>query len=243
MLARPRSWRWRDRRGRMAGAAAERHIICTGCGSAPSAALVAVACSPIWETGLSLPATACSRRWPRPSWSTVPRHLVQCCGWELMSTGSSPISGRRSVRSPSASWHGGASDVEAELSKADVERLWRCVATATNWWLDIPAYEPGSARAPVHAARRGAVGSVLHDQPSAKRRRRRAAADAGLARAPWILPPSVLTTPAGSRGEVARASLRLDLALDDRLVNCLEIIRASNSKALLIARRARSRDA
>ena len=47
--------------------------------------------------------------------------------------------------------------------------------------------------------------------------------------------PSVLTTPAGSRGELAR-SLRLDLALDDRLVNCLEIISASNSKALLVLR-------
>jgi hypothetical protein len=47
--------------------------------------------------------------------------------------------------------------------------------------------------------------------------------------------PSVLTTPSGARGELARA-LRLDLALDDRLVNCLEIISASNAKALMILR-------
>ena len=47
--------------------------------------------------------------------------------------------------------------------------------------------------------------------------------------------PSVLTTPSGSRGELAR-SLRLDLALDDRLVNCMEIIGASNSKAVLVLR-------
>ena len=47
--------------------------------------------------------------------------------------------------------------------------------------------------------------------------------------------PSVLTTPAGARGELAR-SLRLDLALDDRLVNCLEIISASNSKAVMVLR-------
>ena len=47
--------------------------------------------------------------------------------------------------------------------------------------------------------------------------------------------PSVLTTPPGARGEVAR-SLRLDLAVDDRMVNCLEIVSASNSKALMILR-------
>jgi hypothetical protein len=47
--------------------------------------------------------------------------------------------------------------------------------------------------------------------------------------------PSVLTTPPGSRGELAR-SLRLDLVLDDRLVNCLEIISASNAKAVLVLR-------
>src|SRR5688500_7818324 len=33
-------------------------------------------------------------------------------------------------------------DVEADLSKQDVERLWRSVAAASNWWLSLPAYEP-----------------------------------------------------------------------------------------------------
>ena len=32
-----------------------------------------------------------------------------------------------------------AGDVETELSKPDVERLWRAVASTTNWWLDVPA--------------------------------------------------------------------------------------------------------
>ena len=49
--------------------------------------------------------------------------------------------------------------------------------------------------------------------------------------------PSVLTAPAGARGELAR-SLRLDLALDDRIVNCLEITSASNSKAVMVLRTA-----
>ena len=33
-------------------------------------------------------------------------------------------------------------DAEADLSKADIDRLWRTVAGVSNWWLDLPAYEP-----------------------------------------------------------------------------------------------------
>ena len=49
--------------------------------------------------------------------------------------------------------------------------------------------------------------------------------------------PAVLTAPAGARGELARA-LRIDLVVDDHVVNCMEIVGASNSKVLYIARHA-----
>ena len=57
--------------------------------------------------------------------------------------------------------------------------------------------------------------------------------------------PSVLTVP-GSRGDVANA-LRLDLIVDDQLINCVEVVSASPTKAILMQRsarrgRARSRD-
>ena len=47
--------------------------------------------------------------------------------------------------------------------------------------------------------------------------------------------PSVLTIP-GSRGEVANG-LRLHLAVDDLLLNCIEVVSASTAKALLLQRR------
>jgi hypothetical protein len=35
-----------------------------------------------------------------------------------------------------------AKDVESELTKADVDRLWKVVADSPNWWVTLPAYEP-----------------------------------------------------------------------------------------------------
>jgi len=47
--------------------------------------------------------------------------------------------------------------------------------------------------------------------------------------------PAVLTVP-GSRGDAANA-LKLDVAVDDRLTNCVDIIAASRSKAILLLRK------
>jgi hypothetical protein len=128
-----------------------------------------------------------------------------------------------------------AEDVEGELSKADVDRLWKCVATASNWWVDIPAYEPDQLARLYTLARRGRWEVFfLTSRPLSAGDAVQLQTQVWLERGGFLL-PSVLTTPAGARGEVAR-SLRLDLVLDDRLVNCLEIIGASNSRALLIAR-------
>jgi hypothetical protein len=46
--------------------------------------------------------------------------------------------------------------------------------------------------------------------------------------------PAVLTIP-GSRGEVANG-LRLNLVIDDLLLNCIEVVSASTAKALLLLR-------
>src|SRR5687768_8784494 len=37
--------------------------------------------------------------------------------------------------------HRSGGDVEKELSKGDIERLWKAVAREPNWWADLPAYE------------------------------------------------------------------------------------------------------
>jgi hypothetical protein len=128
-----------------------------------------------------------------------------------------------------------AGDVETELSKPDVDRLWRAVASTTNWWLDVPAYEPDQIER-LYAQARRARWEVffMTSRPPSGGDSVQLQTQVWLERHGYYL-PSVLTTPAGARGELAR-SLRLDLALDDRLVNCLEIISASNSKAVIVLR-------
>jgi hypothetical protein len=46
--------------------------------------------------------------------------------------------------------------------------------------------------------------------------------------------PAVLTVP-GSRGDIANG-LRLDLVIDDLMLNCVEVVSASTAKALLLLR-------
>ena len=126
-------------------------------------------------------------------------------------------------------------DIENELSKPDVERLWRNVSAASNWWLDVPAYEPDQIER-LYAQVRRARWEVffMTSRPPSAGDSVQLQTQVWLERYGFYL-PSVLTTPSGARGELARA-LRLDLALDDRLVNCMEIISASNAKALMILR-------
>jgi hypothetical protein len=126
-------------------------------------------------------------------------------------------------------------DSESELSKADVHRLWREVGATTNWWLDIPAYEPDQIERLYAESRRGRWEVYfLTSRPASGGDAVQLQTQAWLERFGFYL-PSVLTLPAGARGEMARA-LRLDLAIDDRLINCMEVISASNAKAVLVAR-------
>lgn len=126
-------------------------------------------------------------------------------------------------------------DAESDLTKADIEQLWRAVAGKPNWWLDVPAYEPDQIRRLYSRVRqsRWEVFFMTSRPPSA-------GDSVQLQTQVWLerygfFLPSVLTAPTGARGELAR-SLRLDLALDDRIVNCLEIISASNAKAVMVLR-------
>lgn len=126
-------------------------------------------------------------------------------------------------------------DGDAELSKAEVDRLWKAVAGIPNWWLEVPPHEPDQIKRLYARARQGRweVFFVTSRPPSGGDTVQ-LQTQVWLERFGFYL-PAVVTTPAGARGELAR-SLRLDLALDDRMVNCLEVISASNAKAILLAR-------
>jgi len=124
---------------------------------------------------------------------------------------------------------------EAELSKGDIERLWKAVGREANWWVDLPSYEPEQVARLYRLSRDGRweVFFMTSRPPSG-------GDTVQLQTQVWLeqygfYMPSVLTAPAGARGELAR-SLRIDLMIDDHLVNCMEIVGASNAKVMHMSR-------
>lgn len=127
------------------------------------------------------------------------------------------------------------SDLEANLLKGDIERLWRAVARVPNWWVDLPAYEPDQV-ARLYALSRRWRWEVffMTSRPPSAGDTVQLQTQVWLERHGFYM-PAVLTAPALARGEIGRA-LRLDLIVDDHLVNCMEIVGASNSKVLHMSR-------
>ena len=127
-------------------------------------------------------------------------------------------------------------DLEAPtpLSAADVRRVWNHIAAAPNWWMDVPAYEPDQIARLYSLTRAGGweVFFMTKRPPSA--------GDSVQFQTQWWIErfgfylPAVMTVP-GSRGDIANG-LRLDLVLDDQLLNCVEVISAAPTKAVLVHR-------
>ena len=129
-----------------------------------------------------------------------------------------------------------AQDLETvtPLSAADVRRVWEHIATAQNWWMEVPAYEPDQiARLYSLTRARGWEVFFMTKRPAS-------AGDSVQFQTQWWIErfgfylPAVLTVP-GSRGEIANG-LRLDLVLDDQLINCVEVISTTPTKAMLVRR-------
>jgi hypothetical protein len=127
-------------------------------------------------------------------------------------------------------------DLEAltPLSAADVRRVWDYIATAQNWWMEVPAYEPDQI-ARLYSLTRAAGWEVFF-----MTKRPPSAGDSVQFQTQWWIErfgfylPAVLTVP-GSRGDIANG-LRLDLVLDDQLINCVEVISTAPAKAVLVLR-------
>lgn len=120
------------------------------------------------------------------------------------------------------------------LEQAEVRKIWALVARTPNWWLELQPYEPEQIARLYDLARTGGweVFFLTNRPPSA--------GDTVQYQTQWWLErqgfymPSVLTVP-GSRGEIANA-LRLDIVVDDLVMNCVEVVSASTAKALLVMR-------
>lgn len=129
---------------------------------------------------------------------------------------------------------GDTPESESPLSPDDVRRVWDHIAKAPNWWMGIDAYEPEQI-ARLYSLTRAAGWEVFF-----MTKRPPSAGDSVQFQTQWWIErfgfylPSVLTVP-GSRGDVANA-LRLDLLVDDQLINCVEVVSASPTKAILMQR-------
>lgn len=123
---------------------------------------------------------------------------------------------------------------QSPLSPNEVKRVWDYIAKAPNWWMEIDAYEPEQI-ARLYGLTRAAGWEVFF-----LTKRPPSAGDSVQFQTQWWIErfgfylPSVLTVP-GSRGEIANA-LRLDLVVDDQLLNCVEVVSASSTKAILMHR-------
>jgi hypothetical protein len=120
------------------------------------------------------------------------------------------------------------------LSANSVRRVWEHIARAPNWWMEIDAYEPEQIARLYGLTRAGRWETFFMTK------RPPSAGDSVQFQTQWWIErfgfylPSVLTVP-GSRGDVANA-LRLDLIVDDQLINCVEVVSASPTKAILMQR-------
>ncbi len=122
------------------------------------------------------------------------------------------------------------------LSPDDVRRVWEYIARTQNWWMDVPPYEADQI-ARLYSLTR-AIGWEIFFMT----KRPPSAGDSVQFQTQWWIErfgfylPAVLTVP-GSRGDIANG-LRLDLIIDDQVINCVEVISAAPAKALLMLRSA-----
>jgi hypothetical protein len=122
------------------------------------------------------------------------------------------------------------------LSPEDVRRVWEHIAKTQNWWMDVPAYEPDQI-ARLYSVMRAVGWEVFF-----MTKRPPSAGDSVQFQTQWWIErfgfylPAVMTVP-GSRGDVANG-LRLDMIIDDQLINCVEVISTAPTKAILMLRTA-----
>lgn len=122
------------------------------------------------------------------------------------------------------------------LSAEDVRRVWGHIARTQNWWMEVPPYEPDQI------ARLYSLTRAMGWEVFFLTKRPPSAGDSLQFQTQWWIErfgfylPAVLTVP-GSRSDVANG-LRLDIIIDDQIMNCVEVISGAPAKALLMLRSA-----
>ncbi len=120
------------------------------------------------------------------------------------------------------------------LTPKEIRRLWRHVAAIDNFWTSLGEIEPGAvARLSALAAQHRWEIIFLTQRPSSAGETTQVQSQRWL-RAHGFDLPSVMVM-RGSRGRVASA-LSLDVVIDDRPENCLDVISDSSAKPFLVWR-------
>jgi hypothetical protein len=126
--------------------------------------------------------------------------------------------------------------VALDLTPRQQNRLWRHVEAIEDFWVSLKEIEPGivARLAAIAVARRWEVIFLT-------RRPQTAGATAQVQTQRWLEAagfalPSVYVVQ-GSRGRIAQA-LGLDVVVDDRVENCLDVVADSHARAILVWREA-----
>lgn len=120
------------------------------------------------------------------------------------------------------------------MDQREVKRVWEYVAKAPNWWAELQPYEPEQiARLYGLAREAGWEVFFMTNRPVSAGETVQYQTQWWLERYGFYL-PAVLTVP-GSRGEIANG-LRLDIVVDDLVLNCVEVVSGSPAKALMLQR-------
>jgi hypothetical protein len=121
-----------------------------------------------------------------------------------------------------------------DLTAGELKRAWNAIAKTPQWWLRLQAYERSEIERLFRESRerRWEVYFMTTRPPSAGETPQYQTQH-------WLEAngfhlPSVLTVP-GSRGDLSK-SLKLDALIDDRLLNLMDVIGASQTKAIYLMR-------
>jgi hypothetical protein len=127
-----------------------------------------------------------------------------------------------------------ASQTGRPLTPKEIRRLWHHVAGVENFWMSLGEIEPGAvARLSALAIQRRWEVIFLTQRPSSAGETTQLQSQRWLKAHGFDLPSVMVMR--GSRGKVASA-LALDVVIDDRPENCLDVIADSKAKPLLIWR-------
>ena len=124
--------------------------------------------------------------------------------------------------------------IKLELSARQQRRLWRHIGTIDNFWESLQEIEPGViATLAGLAADRDWEVIFLTKRPATSGATAQVQSQHWLAARGFPLPSVYVVQ--GSRGRIA-AALGLDVVVDDRAENCLDVVADSTARAVLVWR-------